>query len=142
MSRLVLHLSAEARRTLGLAVARARHREACGLCLGTVRGTRLHVAAVCVTRNNSASPTAFSIDAGEWNRGSRLARTLGLAPVAVFHSHPDGSIALSDADRRGLTRSSLPWLVVASHGGRLRVGLHEREAAPAPQPLGRSRGRA
>jgi hypothetical protein len=46
-------------------------------------------------------------------RVRHLARTLGQVPVALLHTHPSGSVELSQSDRLSLEYSDLPWVVAA-----------------------------
>src|SRR5687768_17387774 len=49
-----------------------------------------------------------------------LARTDGV--IAIFHSHPDGDVTLSEADVEGMRLlGGLPQLVIAVAGGRARA---------------------
>lgn len=95
-----------------------------------------HWPALCAAVEGAAAEVAGWIDAG----GVTVARTasgptgfafadealLALArarPLALFHSHPDGRAALSDADRAawapgGVALHPWPQLVVATRGGR------------------------
>jgi [CysO sulfur-carrier protein]-S-L-cysteine hydrolase len=90
-----------------------RPREACGFLLGHGSVVRR----VAPTLNAVPGLGAFAIPDHEVRRVNALADRDEL--LAIYHSHPSGRPALSEADRMMLRLATLPWLVVAS--GRLAV---------------------
>jgi proteasome lid subunit RPN8/RPN11 len=107
----------------------------CGVLLGRAADGAVAVEAILPTRNAFAGPGGFVIPDAELRRASLAARRLDLEVVGIYHGHPGGDVALSLGDRDALTRSALPWLVVARDAagpGRSTVKL----AAYAPRTGG------
>ena len=72
---------------------------------------------VLPARNAFAGRGGFAIPDAELQRARLAARRENLEVVGIYHAHPGGSVALGPADREGLARSPLPWLVVAREAG-------------------------
>ena len=94
-----------------LAHATAAHpQEACGFILAV---GRKQVYQRC--RNVAADPEAtFEIAAEDWIAAAEQGEV-----IAVVHSHPQGELYLSGADRQAQRQSNLPWVLVVS--GSLKV---------------------
>ena len=61
--------------------------------------------------NRSLNPTKmFTLDGQDYLDAAARGRT-----VAIVHTHPDGSSAPSDADRRACEMSGHPWRILAIH---------------------------
>lgn len=107
--------------------------EACGLLVG--RGQRIERATVAA--NVAAEPWhRFEIDPGHLVAEQRRARSDGQQLLGAWHSHPNGVLAPSEADRAGLSWPGF-WLMVAA-GGRLALfapaadGWARMSIAPSP----------
>ena len=78
-------------------LAHAEHdapHEACGLLIGAGRA----VVRVVSTSNADASPTRYTIPAGQHFQALRQARAEGLEVVGAYHSHPRGPAEPSPTD--------------------------------------------
>ncbi len=92
--------------------------EACGILLGLRRGTQRDVLHAVPCRNvyEGSRHTRFLIDPEQQLAVQREAPFQGLEIIGYYHSHPEGSAAFSDEDRR----QAHPWvsnLVLAFRGG-------------------------
>lgn len=92
--------------------------EACGILVGLRRGTQREVlhAVPCRNVHEGSRHARFLIDPEQQLAVHREARFQGLEIVGYYHSHPEGSAAFSDEDRR----QAHPWvsnLVLAFRGG-------------------------
>jgi proteasome lid subunit RPN8/RPN11 len=80
-------------------------------------------------RNASSDPFGFAISDADTKAAHLIAEKLGLRVFAVFHSHPNGNPELSEADRRSLAYSDLPWVVVVldrtTTPNSLKIALYE-----------------
>lgn len=94
---------------------RYRREEICGFLVGHNDGRIAGAASVEVARNVCAS-MKFGIPTHELNRIKRAALARGQTILAVFHTHPREQLALSEADRLGVRRSDLPWVIGAIAG--------------------------
>ena len=90
-------------------------RECCGVFLGSSDGAHVSVERVVSTLNAAGMAGGFAIPDDEMRRVRRVAARLGLAIVAVFHSHPSGCAELSNTDRAALRHSEWPWVVVTEN---------------------------
>ncbi len=102
--------------------ARAAPNEAAGFLLGVRAGARAHVRCSLRARCSAASPHAFELEPLELVRAQARAQRLGLELIGLWHSHPSGSAAFSDADRAGAQAgwSHLVWAPRAPAGDALR----------------------
>lgn len=114
---MVLRLRASIPEELAAVAQNARPREACGFLLGRRSRDGITAEAIVPTLNAAVLPGAFAIPDIEVRRAKDLAGRARLALVAVYHSHPGGCMALSEADVRALRRSPYPWLIVAGRTG-------------------------
>lgn len=98
-----------------LAAARASHpEEACGLLLGHRDRGLWRVEAASVAANVAADPRRrFEVDPRHLFAAQRTARAGGPAIVGVWHSHPDGPVRPSAADRAGITDPAWVWIIVS-----------------------------
>jgi proteasome lid subunit RPN8/RPN11 len=98
-----------------LALVQSSHaaRECCGFLLGAYADQRIVVHHAASVRNAAGRPGSFAIPDHERRRIERLAQTLELRVVAVYHSHISGNQELSEADQQSLLSSDIPWAVVA-----------------------------
>jgi len=95
-----LVLSEDLRRRLADWAGARYPREACGLLLGRVDGTRTVVVEALEAGNLAAEARArFELDPGDHLAAERRAEALGLAVVGAWHSHPDQPARPSEADR-------------------------------------------
>jgi proteasome lid subunit RPN8/RPN11 len=105
------------------AFERAYPRECCGLLLGR-QGV---VKRVVETINAVSLLEEFVIPDREVWRARQIAAQDGLKILAVFHSHPEGSVELSENDRKALACSEWPWVVLtADRAGGLRLTCYKR----------------
>jgi proteasome lid subunit RPN8/RPN11 len=102
---------------LAAVVEAAGAEEACGALLGVARDGGVAVDRVVPLRNARGGRGGFSITDAELRRARRAAARCGLDVVGIYHSHPGGGIVPSAADRAGLARASVPWLVLARPAG-------------------------
>ena len=101
---------------LGWAAA-AHPLEACGLLVGPTDGPILRAT---TARNLAPDPrVAFEIDPGHIAQWQRRAREQGHALLGCWHSHPDGGLTPSAADRAGATWPGLLWLILGNGAMRL-----------------------
>ena len=95
-----------------LAHARAEApRESCGVL--TWDGKDRAIYHPC--RNMAEDGGEFSIHPEDWVAAEDAGPVLG-----IVHSHPGGTVALSEADKRGMERSAVPWWVVVPETGEWR----------------------
>jgi desampylase len=84
-------------------------REVCGLLLGAGHA----VAEVQACANVAAEPaTSFEIDPAALIAAHKSARAGGLAVVGCYHSHPNGSLALSPRDVASAYEGQI-WALIA-----------------------------
>lgn len=76
--------------------------EACGILVGTQSGGRREVIRAVACRNAHAGDRRkrFLIDPGQHLAAQRQAREAGLEILGFYHSHHNGSAAMSDEDRQ------------------------------------------
>jgi proteasome lid subunit RPN8/RPN11 len=79
---------------------------------------------VLITLNAETEIGFFSIPDQEIRRVRLLSAQYGAPIIAVFHSHPDGSGGLSEADRRALAYSEWPWVILTAAQRAGDVDLH------------------
>ena len=89
--------------------------EVCGL-LGGMREDALRMVATTAypLTNLSLHKNSFAIDVEELCRARNDIEQIGLMPVALYHSHPDGSTSPSYRDRQLPWITNLPSLIVAN----------------------------
>jgi len=91
--------------------------ETCGILVGKWRGGIVRVEDFRPIRNASCEPqTTFMFDPEEWVRAFFEVRDKGKAVVGVFHSHPDGRLLPSIADRKAQLPWGTCWIVGISEG--------------------------
>jgi proteasome lid subunit RPN8/RPN11 len=105
-------ISSEQRAQLRFVLDEALPRECCGVLLGRRERGRLRVRRVLTTLNAVTMVGGFSIPEHEMRRVRLLSAECGLPIIALFHSHQGGLNELSEADRRALTYSEWPWVIV------------------------------
>ena len=95
-------------------------REECGLLGGVLTGSDVAVATVVNRLQNiSRLSGSFAVSIDEFLRSKEAIEASGLLPLAIFHSHPDGST------RPSLRDTKLPWitsllsLIIAKGSGKL-----------------------
>jgi proteasome lid subunit RPN8/RPN11 len=87
--------------------------EAAGCVLGVRSDCGMVATDMVLSRAAAAGHGAFEIADHEVHRIKTWAAARDLRILALFHSHPSGSVELSTADRNALKHSEWPWLVVA-----------------------------
>ena len=92
-------------------------REACGLLVGTSDT----IAEAVPSRNLAASENEFLIDPALQLKLQRELRGTGRRIVGVYHSHPSGDSAPSDADKTWARAAGLVWLITPVADGRAGV---------------------
>jgi proteasome lid subunit RPN8/RPN11 len=109
---LSLHLSRPQLRLIESGARLARPLEYCAILLGR-RGKRYIIATdVLRLRNSDARRNRFSIADIEIRRGELVAMELECEIVAIVHSHASCLPIPSETDRRAMTLSRFPWLIV------------------------------
>ncbi len=107
--------------TVATLLAEAREaapHEACGLLLGT--GS--HVETATRTPNVAPDPLRhFELDPAALIAAHKAARTGGPQLLGYWHSHPNGRVGPSDADRASASGDGRAWAIVAN--GALTVWL-------------------
>lgn len=82
-------------------------KEPCGLMLGRLAGSRVHVEEVRVLENVHPSPDrAFLLPAAGAVAAAREARERGLTVIGVWHGHLRGLARLSESDAAGLASAA------------------------------------
>ena len=103
-------------------ISASKGAEVCGLLGGFLRKTGLAVAmAVYPLSNLSLLKHSFAVDAEEFCRERDAIKQKGLVPLALYHSHLDGSTAPSSRDRKLPWITDLPLLILAWNEGELRL---------------------
>jgi proteasome lid subunit RPN8/RPN11 len=97
---------------LAAAYDRAWPLEAIGFLLGSRRGAAV-IASEVLPLQGACGHGQFEVADYELRRVGAWCDGRGVDIVALFHSHPGGSLQLSAADRAALRRSEWPWLIVA-----------------------------
>jgi len=93
--------------------------------LGVLRGGKSLATEMVLSRTPTDGHGEFEIPDHELRRIRAWAEDHELAILALFHSHPSGSLRLSAADRAALRHSEWPWLVVSHRSGRsLKLALY------------------
>lgn len=93
--------------------------------LGVRRGGKALATEIVLSRHSTDGHGEFEIPDHELRRIKAWAEDHELAILALFHSHPSGSLSLSAGDRAGLRHSEWPWLVVAHRPGQtLKLALY------------------
>ena len=99
--------------------------EAAGLLLGIRRGRQRVATEIVRSRAGANTRGEFEIADHELRRLRAWAEDRGLDVLALFHTHPSGSLCLSAGDRAGLRHSKWPWLVFAHRPGQdLKLALY------------------
>ena len=121
-----LYLAGEVVRALHHIVLSARHgRELCGLLSGpTVKGTACIATAVHPLTNVSKLPACFAVDVAEMLASQAGMTSATHTPIAIYHTHPSGSLAPSFSDTRLPTITGLYSVIAAAQHGRLRTACH------------------
>ena len=116
-------IEANASFALALAHDDSYPREACGLLLGQTQDHAMIATEVAVARKSATDCDAFEISDRELERLTAYAEDRRLRIIALFHSHPSGSAALSPGDRAALGHSEWPWLIVTRAGAARAIEL-------------------
>jgi proteasome lid subunit RPN8/RPN11 len=90
-------------------------REVCAFCVVDANGMQRIVSVA----NNSGSIGEFEISRSEDEAVSLAVAERGWQIVAFLHTHPEGVADMSPRDAQCFMRDSLPWIIVATLGGRL-----------------------
>lgn len=121
----MLHLGAEAERTLRSALEASGREEVVGFLLAADAESP---AWFWRLRNHGSQPGVFSLDELAVSRVRRAAERRGERVVAFVHSHTSG-LELSAADRRSQALTAIPWVVVSLGRSGLSWRLHPPPAA-------------
>ncbi len=100
--------------------------ESCGVLFGAVATPRARLHAAVVTTNTAADPErGFRVDGVAWLRLADRAARRGWQVLGTWHSHPNGSIQPSVADKRAAWPASIVLITVptATAAGRCRRRL-------------------
>lgn len=133
------------RREIEERTRRAAPDEACGLLIGTRRGSEIEVCALAPATNVSIEPgSSFELDPLDVVAAEDSAASVRMEIVGTWHSHPRGPLDASSADRRGHGGWNL--LIVgpaadASCGVQLRAYRATRDGL-APLEIARERAAA
>ena len=105
-----------------IALTIGREQEACGLLAGAlIDQLWRHATVVVPLRNLSNLDGSFAISVDEIVRTQAVIGSDGLQPVALFHSHTNGSTRPSHRDARLPWVTSIPSLIVAQRSGNVRM---------------------
>lgn len=88
-------------------------------CVGALIGTLGYVTEAVRLLNSSGAPDTFRIEAFELVRVARYAARRDQQVLALYHSHPGNDLRLSDQDRKALSQSRWPWLIVSLDANQL-----------------------
>jgi Predicted metal-dependent protease of the PAD1/JAB1 superfamily len=89
-------------------------------CVGMLLGKHRYAMSAVRLLNSSGEPGAFRLETFEVVRATQYAARQGQQIVALYHTHPSGSLTLSQGDRRALAKSRWPWIIVTLQDGELR----------------------
>jgi proteasome lid subunit RPN8/RPN11 len=96
------------------AARRAYPSEACGFLIGHQEGETVHADCFALSPNRAEDARRhFALDPAMHIRLQRELRGSPFAIVGLFHSHPNGSTAMSRADLRSPAPEQWVWLVLA-----------------------------
>lgn len=105
-------------------------RECCGLVEGLrvagVDSDEFHVAALHAARNWAPEADRFEVAPEDHFQALKAARANGRSLIGCYHSHPNGRLEPSAADRKGAGEDNFLWLIAA--GGRLEAFVYRRSA--------------
>ncbi len=106
-------------------------REVCGFLLGTMHGAaaRVHQFVLCPNAADGDQARHYRIHREEFRRAERLAASLSLGIVGVFHSHPNGRAVASAADKE-LFFPGWYYLIIGVEAGQ----VTERNCFRGPLP--------
>ena len=108
----------------------------CGLLGGYLQDSDVAVVTVVHPLSNlSLLKESFAVDVEEFCRERDAIEWKGLVPLALYHSHPDGSTAPSFRDRKLPWITDLPSLILAWDGDKLRFECYgdvDGKAVPIP----------
>lgn len=92
--------------------------EACALLLGTRSATGIHIEGIAFSENTTVGDprTSFEIDPALYIKLQKASRQGGPSVVGVWHSHPGGKAAPSEADRAQSVEPEWVWLISATDG--------------------------
>ncbi|MCC6029532.1 MAG: M67 family metallopeptidase [Candidatus Korarchaeum sp.] len=90
-------------------------REACGLLIGYIEGSRVVVRGVHRARNMSESHSLYEVDPQDIYRAMKEAESSGLELIGVYHSHPIGTPTPSKIDEERAI-PGLIYLIVSGSG--------------------------
>jgi proteasome lid subunit RPN8/RPN11 len=90
--------------------------ESCGLLAGLRTDSSRTLTIFLPVPNQDSRRDRFTIDGVDFARAEAQFRDLGLAWLGFAHSHPEGSAALSDLDRRLLWRCCVQVIVPVRAG--------------------------
>ncbi|WP_237392288.1 M67 family metallopeptidase [Aurantiacibacter rhizosphaerae] len=97
---------------------KSRHKECCGILLGTYLGAGSTIAAALPAANVHPRPqTHFEIDPQALVNAHRAARAGGPQVLGYYHSHPDGPPHPSATDRAEAAHDGTVWAIVAPGEG-------------------------
>lgn len=86
--------------------------EACGFILGRNDAAIRHAVDIALPSGAAGSLDGFELADHEIARVTAYAADRGLEIVAIFHSHPSGSAALSERDMAAIRDSQWPWVLI------------------------------
>lgn len=87
--------------------------ESCGLLAGTIDGDIKTVTKVYLLRNVDESNEHFSMDPQEQFAALKDARSLGVALIGNFHSHPESPSRPSEEDKRLSFDPNFEYLILS-----------------------------
>ena len=94
--------------------------EVCGLLGGSLRETGTTEATVVHPLGNlSLRKTSFAVDVEEFCQARDMIEAAGLMPLALYHSHPNGSTRPSSRDKELPWITGLASLIIAWDGEKL-----------------------
>ena len=120
------------------AAKRAYPREVCGFLIGHEEGADGHIDCFAISPNRAADPQQnFSLDPAMHLRLQRELRGSSYAIVGLFHSHPNGSPAMSEIDLRAPAPEPWVWLILAldCKAGPVENAAYRHDRGKGPEKL-------
>lgn len=91
--------------------------EVCGFLIGRKEGGAVEIVSMALSPNRADDPASrFLLDPAMHLRLQRELRGSDFSILGVFHSHPGGEAALSEADRESQAPGDWIWIVSALDG--------------------------
>lgn len=92
--------------------------EACGVLIGTINGSTVHVEKALPVTNVRRTRTSFELDPQQFYNAWNDAVKIGKEIVGVYHTHPVSSAHPSLWDRETMENAPSVWLIAGADGMR------------------------